>query len=254
MSDDSTPLRPGDADATPDVHPPAEGADETVRHVSEEANRADAAQDADGQQEPVNLMPTTPPGLGPRDGLGAGGASSPATTGGEALPTLSPEDRRFLEAWRVLGFDRMRVREAAIRSGKSKPTDNWLWRAQRRVAAHVEHARNEAILGAEDVLYQLAEVASLDSADVLSCYVETTTPEGRTVRRWDNDRARELGISRHITGMSRDRQGNDVVQWADSGAARQLLARCLGMTSSDVSVNVDIRSLSIEELRTLADG
>lgn len=86
------------------------------------------------------------------------------------------------------------------------------------------------------------------------CYCQCPHPKGEVRRRFDWQRAQSLGVSRHVKHVALDRSGNETAEWHDPTAARALLARIHGLTAEGSSVQVNVTTMTIDELRAIVNG
>lgn len=168
-------------------------------------------------------------------------------------PKLTTKEKRFLDAYERLGYtDLLR---AAKRSGIASRNRSATYErcrtilAKPAVQAEIDRRLRSEAVGNTELISLIGGVAKFDPAVLGTLYVETD--QGR---RFDWKRARQLGVSRYVKHVSLDRSGNETAEWMDVHRARELLAKVSGLTSDATNVQVNIDTMSIDELKAIISG
>ena len=237
----------------------------------------DREQDSQPNPTPESHTPDpNTPAMPPTNGGGTTqGAPSPTST----LPKLTAKQRRFYEAWKANGFTNATeaARECGVRArreGLLRDKASAL-SAHPAIKAHRDAYWDRQAMPEGELLADLAATARLDPATIGECYVvarkccgmpaagESDGPDApvcrcahpaESVRRFDWARAQALGVSRLVKHVALDRQGNETAEWYDRMAAIGQLVKVYGMASDATNVQVNVSTLSIEELRAIAEG
>jgi hypothetical protein len=168
-------------------------------------------------------------------------------------PKLTTKERRFVDAYERLGYtDLLR---AAKRAGIASQTRSATYERCRTildkpaVRAEIDRRLRSEAVGNTELISLIGGVAKFDPAVLGTLYVDS--PNGR---RFDWTRARQLGVSRYVKHVALDRSGNETAEWLDVHRARELLAKVSGLTSDATNVQVNIDTMSIDELKAIISG
>ena len=177
---------------------------------------------------------------------------SPSEQGDEP-PKLTGMKARFFEAYAANHFTN--ATEAGRIAGIRARTEDTL--RQRcsllsrdpEIRLNIAHYWRTRAMPNEEILAVLSSHVRVDPAQLGTLYVETD--HGRRV---DWDEARRRGVSRLIKHVSLDRSGNETIEWVDPQRALDLLAKVSGLTSDATNVQVNIDTMSIDELKAIISG